>query len=98
MGWTRNGMEFFTMRIGRATCSNYFVFLRRAGVGVATVARLGRGAAVAALALPAGFAAAGSPVAAFVTSPPPSSAICASRRLLTMERGFSALMSSVDAY
>src|ERR1700722_12262406 len=40
---------------------------------------------------------AGSPLAAFATSPPSSSAISASRRLVRTERGFSTRMSSVEA-
>lgn len=46
----------------------------------------------------AGVAFAGSPLAALTTSPPPSSAICASSRCVSTERGYSASMSSFDAY
>src|SRR5450432_4586386 len=42
-------------------------------------------------------AGAGSPVAAFSTSPPPSFAICDSRRLEIAERGFSCAMTMLEA-
>jgi hypothetical protein len=43
-------------------------------------------------------AAGGSPVAALATSPPPSFAIPASKRLLTTDFGLSKVMSAVEAY
>jgi hypothetical protein len=91
MGWN------FSRGVNAYESADYFDVFRRGREMVVPFARLALATGFAA-GLRAGFAPAGSPVAAFATSPPPSSAICASSRLLTIDRGFSAVMSAVDTY